>query len=394
MSSAERRGRAEQTAIIAIAALTAAALLAGCGMPGAPQPPSLDLPDKATDVAAVRNGDLVTLTWTMPRRNTDKLLLNGMVQARVCRTDQDTSAGAAACEAAGSTQFAAGTAANFTETLPSPLAAGSARRLTYYVELVNRKGRSAGLSKGASVAAGQVPGAIVGLTAEMRRKGVLLAWQPDAEGAGSTEIRLVRKLLTPPAPRHKPEPGNAQAGSQNLAGGGLLSAPAEPLERTLLVKADMQARTIDEDVRFNERYEYRAQRVATVEANGQTLELAGPLTDPVEVETKDTFPPSVPTGLAAVGTAGENGAGNEARPAIDLNWQPNAEPDLAGYIVYRREGSGEWQRISPVQPLVGSAYHDATVTAGHTYQYAVSAIDQEGHESARSAEAEETAPGL
>jgi fibronectin type 3 domain-containing protein len=111
------------------------------------------------------------------------------------------------------------------------------------------------------------------------------------------------------------------------------------------------------------------------------------------VETKDTFPPSVPTGLAAVGTAGENGAGNEARPAIDLNWQPNAEPDLAGYIVYRREGSGEWQRISSAQPLVGSGYHDATVAAGHTYEYAVSAIDQEGQESARSAEAEETAPG-
>jgi len=393
MSSAERWGRVAQAARIAIAALAAAVLIAGCGMPGAPQPPSLNLPDKATDLAAVRNGNEVTLTWTMPRRNTDKLLLSGMVQARVCRTEPDTSAGAAACEATGSTQFAAGTAANFSETLPSPLAAGSARKLTYYVELVNRKGRSAGLSNGASVAAGQVPGAIVGLTAEMHRKGVLLAWQPDVEGAGSTEIRLVRKLLTPPAPKHKPEPGNARAGSQKLAGGGLLSAPTEPLERTLLVKADKQDRTIDEEVRFNERYEYRAQRVATVEANGQTLELDGPLTDAIEIDTKNTFPPAVPTGLAAVGTAGENGAGNESRPAIDLNWQPNTEPDLAGYIVYRREGSGEWLRISPALPLVGSAYHDATVMAGHTYEYAVSAIDQEGHESARSAKAEETAPG-
>jgi fibronectin type 3 domain-containing protein len=120
--------------------------------------------------------------------------------------------------------------------------------------------------------------------------------------------------------------------------------------------------------------------------------LAGPLSAPVEIETKNTFPPAIPTGLAAVGTAGENGAGNEARPSIDLNWQPNTEPDLAGYVVYRREGSGEWQRISPAQPVVGSAFHDANVTAGHTYQYAVSAVDQEGHESARSAEAEETAP--
>jgi hypothetical protein len=33
------------------------------------------------------------------------------------------------------------------------------------------------------------------------------------------------------------------------------------------------------------------------------------------------------------------------------------------------------------------------VQPGHTYMYAVSAVDQQGHESARSAEAEETVPG-
>jgi hypothetical protein len=392
MNHTERWGRAALTATIAVAALAAAALLGGCGMPGSPQSPSLNLPEKASDLAAVRNGDQVTLTWTMPRRNTDKLLLKSAVQVRVCRAESGTGAGAAGCAAAGSTQFAPGADASFVETLPSELAAGSARRLTYYVELVNRRGRSAGLSNGASVAAGLVPTAIVGLTAEMRRKGVLLAWQPEVQAAGSTEIRLMRKLLTPPAPKHKPEPENARASAQKQGGGGLLAAPKEPLERTLLVNAGTSARAVDEDVRFNERYEYRAQRVATVEANGQTLELAGPLSAPVEIETKNTFPPAVPIGLAAVGTSGENGPGIEARPAIDLNWQPNTEPDLAGYIVYRREGDGEWQRISPAQPVVGSGFHDAGVTAGHIYRYAVSSIDQEGHESARSAEAEETAP--
>lgn len=361
-------------------------------MPGTPLPPSLNLPERVNDLAAVRKGDQVTLTWTMPRRNTDKLLLKGPVQARVCRTESATGAGANACTAAGSTQFAPGADAGFTETLPSPLAAGSARKLTYYVEFVNRKGRSAGLSNGASVAAGQVPAAIAGLTAEMRRKGVLMSWQPDTQADASSQMRLVRKLLTPPKPKRKSEPGSAQTGSQKEPGKGLLTEPAEPLERTLLVKADASARTLDEDVRFNERYEYRAQRVATVESGGQTLELAGPLSAPVEIETKNTFPPAVPTGLAAVGTAGENGPGNGARPSIDLSWLPNTEPDLAGYIVYRREGNGEWQRISPAQPIVGPAFHDANVTAGHNYQYAVSAIDQEGHESARSDTAEETAP--
>jgi fibronectin type 3 domain-containing protein len=42
--------------------------------------------------------------------------------------------------------------------------------------------------------------------------------------------------------------------------------------------------------------------------------------------------------------------------------------------------------------VVGPAFHDAQVAPGHTYTYAVSAVDQGGHESARSAEARETVP--
>jgi fibronectin type 3 domain-containing protein len=107
------------------------------------------------------------------------------------------------------------------------------------------------------------------------------------------------------------------------------------------------------------------------------------------VEVADVFPPAVPEGLAAVAIAGENGGA----PAIDLSWQPDTETDLAGYIVYRREGTGDWQRISPAEAVVGPAFHDAHVEAGHSYSYVVSSVDQGGHESGRSAEAQETVPG-
>ena len=99
---------------------------------------------------------------------------------------------------------------------------------------------------------------------------------------------------------------------------------------------------------------------------------------PVRVDVQDVFPPAVPTGLAAVAVAGENGGA----PAIDLSWQPDTETDLAGYIVYRREAGGEWQRDFAAQPVVGPGFHDAHVEAGHSYGYAVSAVDQSGHESA------------
>jgi len=185
-------------------------------------------------------------------------------------------------------------------------------------------------------------------------------------------VRLERKLLTPPAQSQQ----------------GLMTPAAEQVNQNFLVASDEAARAMDKTVRLGESYEYRAQRVIQADVNGKTLELDGAFSEPVDVDVKDVFPPSTPTGLVAVATAGASGGA----PAIDLSWQPNAEPDLAGYLVYRREEGGEWQRISPATPAVEPAFHDAQVQAGHTFEYAVSAVDKGGHESARSAETRETVP--
>jgi hypothetical protein len=266
--------------------------------------------------------------------------------------------------------LAPGADGHFSETLPSTLSSGAPRKLSYVVELKNRSGRSAGLSNAAVVAAGEAPPPITGLTAEVRKVGVVLRWKPDENDVA---IRLHRLLLNPPAAKPKE---------------GLMAPAPEPVEQDLLVEAGSQGQALDESVRFGESYEYRAQRVIPVEADGQKLQLDGEFSQPVRVEVKDVFPPALPNGLAAVASEGENGAG----PAIDLSWQPNTETDLAGYIVYRREDDGAWQRISPPQPVVGPAFHDAQVQPGHSYRYAVSAVDQGGHESARSPEAQETVP--
>jgi hypothetical protein len=351
------------------------AALAGCGMPGAPLPPTLNLPVRVTNLSAVRAGDQVGLTWTMPKRNTDKMLLKGNVNVRVCR-NQDA---AKPCSAVTTLEIAPGADGAFSDTLPPAFAVGPPRLLTYFVELDNRKGRSAGLSNGAGVVAGAAPAAVTGLTAKMRPDGVLLSWAPTPPASPPVAIRIERRLLTPPA--KKPAQGP-------------LAQAAEPLNQTLLVQLGAQTdQALDKDIRFGESYEYRAQRVARVAVNGQTLDLASPLSSAVRVDAANIFPPAVPTGLAAVATPAMNGAG----PAIDLNWLPVSSVDLAGYIVYRRdmtqaEGSETWRRVSPALPVVGPAYHDPDVMRGHIYQYAVSAIGQNGRESERSAAAEETVP--
>ncbi|HWA93877.1 MAG TPA: fibronectin type III domain-containing protein [Terracidiphilus sp.] len=352
----------------AVAALMSAAIVtgtSGCGTPGAPQAPSLNLPEPVKDLSVARAGNTVTLTWTMPQRNTDKLLLKDPVEVVVCRRVGD-----APCEDAGTPEtMQPAIEASWKETLPAELTAGSPRVVRYFVELRNARGRSAGESNAALVLAGAAPGPITDLSGELRRHAVALHWTANDEDVA---VRLVRTRLTAPVKKES----------------GPLAPDVQPAEVRLLVENGSRAGgALDKTAEIGETYAYRAQRVAMVNVDGKTLELDGELSLPLRVEVKDIFPPETPNGLEAVASKAENG-----ELSIDLNWQPNSESDLAGYVVYRREGDAAWTRISPAQPVAAPAFHDAQVQAGHTYQYTVSAVDQNGHESARSAVAEETVP--
>jgi hypothetical protein len=360
----------------AVLGLSFWSLLWGCGTPGAPQPPSLNLPEPVRDLSAIRAGDRVTLTWTMPKRNTDRTTIKGDGAVRICWREGDaqhtgTQDRDVACSLAGSEQIAApGKSGSFAGSMAAELTTGGPRPVRFFVELRNRKGRSAGLSNPATVLAGAAPARIEELKAEVGKEGAVLSWTGGGEGSA---VRLERKLLTT-APKKSER--------------GLMAAMPEPAIQNFIVETAGQARAIDKTIRFGEKYEYRAQQVASVTVNGETLELDGAFSAPIEVDVKDVFPPAVPTGLVAVGTSGENGGA----PAIDLSWQPNTEPDLAGYVVYRHEEGGPWVRVSGATAVVEPAYHDTQVQPGHAYEYAVSAVDKGGHESARSAGARETVP--
>ena len=197
--------------------MAAGLFLTGCGTPGAPLPPSLKLPDPVVDLSASRTGNQVSLTWTMPKKNTDKLLTKGNIATRVCRKEES----GACLPVPGELSFAPAAHGSFTETLPTALAAGSPRSLTYFVELRNNSERSAGLSNAAVVLAGEAPGPVTGLSAEVRKDGVVLRWNPGlsatdsaaAATSAATVIRLRRTLLTP---QSKTESA-AGAGSQGSA---------------------------------------------------------------------------------------------------------------------------------------------------------------------------------
>ena len=355
--------------ILSATALAYLLVLAGCGMPGEPQAPTLELPVPVSDLTATRTGDTVTLAWTMPKADTSKvpLKINEPVPVRVCRAEAS-----APCTTAGELNLLPGAKGNFTETLSGPIAAGSPRALSYSVELKNKRGRSAGMSNAAIVLAGQSPAAIAGLTAEVRRDGVALHWTPDPTESPTTTVRLVRKLLSPQTDtKQKQSP---------------LAPTAEPAEQSLLVtSSNAHGGALDNSAHFGQTYEYRAQRLVWFTAEDKKLELDGPLSAPLRIDMVNIFAPAVPEGLVAVAAPG-------AAPSIDLSWQPDTESYLAGYAVYRREGSGEWRKVSGEQPVTGPGFHDINVRASHSYEYAVTALGTNSRESARSAPAQETVP--
>lgn len=101
------------------------------------------------------------------------------------------------------------------------------------------------------------------------------------------------------------------------------------------------------------------------------------------VTPKDTFPPAVPKSLGAIAGAG----------VINLIWDANTEPDLAGYIVLRGEAPGDTLRAITAAPVKDTRYRDDTVKPGVRYVYAVVAVDNADPQnvSAQSNRVEETA---
>lgn len=112
--------------------------------------------------------------------------------------------------------------------------------------------------------------------------------------------------------------------------------------------------------------------VVTIGVNGIKSEASEILT----VKVKDTQAPSAPANIAAA-VSGRK---------VSLSWPAVKSDDIAGYVIYRGESeNGNFEPLNNGAKVAEPNYADSKTSGGKTYYYKISAIDEAGNESEKSA---------
>ncbi len=251
----------------------------------------------------------------------------------------------------------------FADPLPPPIQEQNPTGdITYAVEVLNRDGRSAGLSNRVQVAAVPTLPPPPDFHAELAASGVEFTWTSAGETSAPPGVQHRYRIY-----RRDETAGKDAIASEVPIG------EAGPMH------------TQDSTFEWEKTYLYRITSVSILIRPGGEAQVEGDDSPTARIMAHDTFPPAVPAGLQAVYS------GEGQKPFVDLIWAPVTDADLAGYNAYRREADNTPVKLN--SELVKSpSYRDSAVASGKTYFYSVSAVDVRGNESARSEEANETVP--
>ena len=354
-----------------LATMGACLLLASCAQTGPPLPPSLELPKPPTDLRASRKGNHVTLTWIEPARTTDRQTVRSLGPTRICRGLQ---AEMKECgnpvaqvppppQPAQPSQTTQPQPRVFTDALPATIQEQNPTGdVTYAVEVLNRDGRSAGISNRVTVPAAPTLPPPSDFHAELTANGVEFIWTSAATPSTLPGVQYHYRIYR----RDEATGKDAVAAEVPIGEAGPMHAQ-------------------DTGFEWEKTYRYRITPVTIVNRPGGEAQVEGDDSPQVRIVAHDVFPPAVPSGLQAVYS------GEGQKPFVDLIWAPVTDADLAGYNVYRREGEAAPIKLNS-DLIKAPSYRDGAVMPGKTYFYSVSAVDLRGNESARSDEASETVP--
>jgi len=318
--------------ILALAALS----MAGCGYEGSPLPPLANIPSKVNDLSAVQHGNQILARFTVPGMTTE-----GMALKKGWKLDFRIGLAPTPYQedawAEGAQPVPGGAVENSSALYVIPTGPWVGKNAVIGVRVIGENGKESGWSNPVTIPVVPPPEIPTNLRAEAVAPGVRLTWE-----AHGMNFRVFRRV-----------------------GAAMFAAVADT----------PQSPWIDPNTEYGKTYTYHVQTIVKL-ADNRTAE--SDLSADVSITPKDVFPPAVPGGVRAT----------PSPSTIEVSWDPDTDPDLAGYRVYRAEAGGMFVKIADTSTI--PTYSDHAVENGKTYRYAITAVDQLGNESARSTPVEAT----
>jgi hypothetical protein len=357
-----RAARRANGFVLFLAVETVWILFAGaCGVQSPPRPPRVERPQRVTDLAVAQVGHSLELSFTPPVLATDGERLTKRLEIEIFRTitPPGQSVPGLSPDASPWATLEAKLPDEGAPTEKTPYAdhlsdeeyhrwQGSI--FTFQVRTLTRGFRNrpvrSDFSNVAQTALVAVSKPVENLRVETTEKALHLKWSPAPQlvsGRISSKLAGYQIYLSK----------TGKPGSFEMIG----ESPSETF--------------VNENFEFGRTYFFKVRAVYMqhqwkAETEDSSVSLVVP---------RDTFPPAPPTGLTIV----------YATTGVELVWNANTEPDLAGYNVYRRTDSGPATRLNSVL-LQTPVFTDTTAKPGHRYAYWVNAVDLAGNGSSPSEE--------
>lgn len=229
----------------ALFALACMALMAACGYPGEPKPPTLEIPSRVTDLRAAEYGGNILVEFTLPALTTE-----GLALTKVKSVELRVTAGTASQNV------------NLNATGPGPIhdqiaaAEWIGKDVVLTVRAIGPKGKTSEWSNPVPLSVGVPLSVPTDLAAENVAEGVRLRWQ----GTGP-RYRVFRSLSDQTPDR--------------------------------LAESD-QPEYVDKTTNYDSMYKYFVQAITADDLRQSEISVV------VAITPSDDFPPAVPAGLSAV----------------------------------------------------------------------------------------------
>jgi hypothetical protein len=338
-----------------------------------------------TDLTARQVGDTVILNFALPTTSTDQEPLADVPSVEIYRSTPQVRATAPRADARNRNT------ARLTDTIPAEelaqyqknghiefadkldaknFADAGGTEVVYTVRTRVSRAKASADSNAVTVRVYPAPATVQDLRATLTETALVLNWSAMPAGVSPAKAFHIY--------RAEVDPTTAEAAASNASDAKLITSP-------VLLGQTSETEYRDTNFQFGHAYFYTVREVA--QFGGSSVESAD--SRPAILMAKDIFPPAVPQGLEAVGVP----ATNEAPFSIELTWTINAEPDLAGYNVYRSEEAETPGQKLNSESLLVPTFRDISVAPGKTYFYRVGAVDRSGNQSPLSSAVEASVPG-